>query len=442
MTMPLAGSQSGNPLDDVPMRKPQLMVLVLAVLLAALDGYDALSMAFVAPVLTKEWHIGKEVIGLLLSSSLAGMAIGAIFLSPLADRYGRRAVVLGALCILTAGTTLSAAAPNVPLLAAARVLTGVGIGVMVAMTTLISAEFSSGRRRSLAVASVATLGFPLGGIIGGLASSAILEHASWHWVFLAGSISGVVLLLLVAVTLPESPAFLIARRSANALGETNRVLSRLGQPLLEDLPPAPERQRKGYRALFSAELRGVVFRLMGVAVLIATTSYYILNWLPQMVADAGFTPAEGSLVSALSGMIGFVGGVVFASFATRFPPTRVAATAMTGAALALAAVGLVPPVLSLFVISAGILGFCLAGTTGMLYAIMADSFPAAQRASGMGLVMGAARIASAGGPALAGVMFAGGMTRASVSLTFAVGPIVAALIIGTFHYRMSNPERR
>lgn len=423
------------------MRARQILVLGLALFLAALDGYDALSMAFVAPALAREWGIEKGVIGLLLSSSLVGMAIGAIALSPLADKLGRKAVVLGALGVLTFGTTSSALAGSVPVLATARLLTGVGIGVMVAMTTLLSAEFTNAKRRPLAVAAVATLGFPLGGVIGGFGAAAILKAATWHWVFFAGSIAGALLFVLVLLTLPESPTFLIAKRAHGALERTNGVLSRLGHPAISELPAAVDRERTRYRALFEPGLRPIVLRLTAVAILIATASYYILNWMPQMVVDAGFTPAQGSLVSAQSGMIGFLGGVVFAVFASRFPPTRVAAAAMTGGALALAAVGLVPPVLNLFVLSAGVLGFCLAGTTGMMYTILANTFPAGLRASGMGFVMGVMRIASAAGPALAGLMFAQGMTRAGVSLIFAVGPLVAAVLVATLPTKPASQPR-
>ena len=431
MTAPSVTMKTDNPLDQAPLRFRQMLVLAIALLLSALDGYDALSMAFVAPALAREWGIGKGVVGLLLSSSLIGMAIGALALAPLADKLGRRVTVLGALVVMTAGTALSAVAGSVPVLGAARVLTGIGIGTMVAMTTLLSAEFTNIRRRPLAVAAVATLGFPLGGVIGGLGASAILKNATWHGVFLAGSMAGAALFLLVLAILPESPAFLIARRSHDALERANRALSRLGHPAMIELPAAAERQHTRYRALFEPGLRGVVLRLTVTSTLIATTSSYILNWMPVMVVDAGFTPAQGSLVSAQSGMIGFIGGMFFAAFASRFPPTRVAAIAMTGGALSLAAVGLVPPVLHLFVLSAGVLGFCLAGTTGMLYAILASTFPAGLRASGMGFVMGVMRIASAAGPALAGLMFAHGMTRAGVSLIFAVGPLIAAVLIST-----------
>lgn len=434
----VAPHASENPLDLHPMRTRQLVVLLTAVLLAALDGYDALSMALVAPALTKEWGLSKGLVGLLLASSLVGMALGAIVLSPLADRLGRRRVILGAIVILTVGTALSAASGTVPVLAASRVLTGTGIGVMVAMTTLVSAEFANARRRPLAVAAVATLGFPIGGIVGGLASAAILRSATWHWVFLTGSLFGAALFVVVALSLPDSPAYLLSRRDASALGRVNQVLARLGQPLLAELPVQVARGSGGYGRLFGPELLPVVLRLAAVAILIATSSYYIINWLPQLVVDAGYTPAQGSLVSALSGTVGFVGGVGFAAFANRFQPARVAATAMVGGALALAAVGLVPPLIPFFIASAGVMGFCMAGTTGMLYTIMTEAFPAAVRASGIGLVMGAARIASAAGPAVAGLLFAHGMTRAGVSLIFAVGPLVAAVLIGTFRHQSAG----
>ena len=442
MTEPPANLSGGNPIDYAPMGAAQILVLVLALLLAALDGYDALSMAFVAPVLALEWGIGKSVTGLLLSSSLVGMAIGAIALSPLADRFGRRSVVLGALGIMTLGTLLSALAGSAPVLAAARLLTGTGIGVMVAMTTLLSAEFSNAKRRPLAVAAVATLGFPLGGVIGGLGASAILKAATWHWVFLGGSIAGVVLFALVLLTLPESPTFLIAKRAHGALERANLVLSRLGHSAMSELPVAADRQHIRYSALFEPGLRPIVVRLTATSILVASASFFVLNWMPQMVVDAGFTPAQGSMVSAKSGMIGFLGGVIFATFASRFPPTKVAATALIGATLALAAIGLVPPVLNLLILTSGIMGFCLAGTTGMIYTILATAFPPALRASGMGFVMGVMRIASAAAPALAGVMFAHGMTRAGVSLIFAVGPLVAAVLIAGLPNRSEYSKPR
>ena len=109
-------------------------------------------------------------------------------------------------------------------------------------------------------------------------------------------------------------------------------------------------------------------------------------------------------------------------------------------ALALASIGLIPPVLSLFLITAGAFGFCVSATTGVFYGILASSFPSLMRASGMGLVMGVGRVASAVAPALAGWLFAQGLTRATVSLMFALTPLLAAGLIVGFRPAHARPE--
>ena len=420
---------SANPLAAAPVRGRQIVILCAAVLLAALDGYDALSMAFVAPALGAAWHLEKGTLGLLLSSGLVGMALGAIVVTPLADRIGRRPVVLGCLSVMTLGALLSGLTPSVGLLAGARILTGIGIGTMVAMTTLLSSEFANARRSALAVAVVATIGFPIGGVVGGLAAAAILRASGWPWVFFVGAMAGAALLALFAVILPESPAFLVARQPADALVRLNRILHRLGHPSLAALPPVAGTRRVAYRDLFSPGIASVTWRLIAVNVLVATASYYVLQWLPLLVADAGFPPATGSLVSAISGVVGLGSGVLMGALAARIAPARLAAFAMAGIALSLVAIGLAPPVLPAFIMAAGAFGLFLAGTTGVFYAMLAQSFPPLSRASGIGLVMGIGRVASALGPALAGWMFAAGVHRAGVSLTFAVGPAIAAAIV-------------
>lgn len=308
---------------------------------------------------------------------------------------------------------------------------------MVVMTTLISAEFSNARFRPLAVAAIATLGFPLGGIIGGLGASALLKSGEWQSVFLVGAIAGALLFALVAVVLPESPAYLAGRQPRNALARLNAVLQRLGHPPVAQLPPAQEEARKSYTGLFRRGMAGVTLRLIAVNVLVATAAYYLLNWLPQMVVDAGFPVETGSFVSAVGSAIGLVGGTLFGALAMRFRANRLAAGAMLAIAASLVAFGFAPPFLPLLIISAGIFGFALSGSTGTLFGILATSFPPELRAAGTGLVMGVGRIGSAAGPALAGWLFAAGYTRLSVSLVFAVAPFVAALLIATL-----RPVRR
>lgn len=417
-----------GPLSASPMTRPQVIVLCVAVLLSALDGFDVLGMAFVAPALSQAWGLDKATLGLLLSTSLIGMAIGSIVLSPLADVTGRKPMVFAAISIMVAGSLLSAIAPSVPLLAAFRILTGIGIGVMVPLTTTIASEFASTKSRAFAVTAT-TVGFTAGSVLGSLVAAALLRHYEWHSVFISGAVVGLLLLPVVAFGLPESPAFLSSRRGPNALDRLNRVLARLKRPLVESLPDTPTAKRSSYAALFSPKLAVMTLCFAGVMVLVSTTTYYLLNWLPQLIADAGFPPSTGSLVSATSSIVGMISGLGFGLAATRFGAGRLAIIAMVGLGIAVAVFGVTPPVLRLLILASAGCGFFASGTAGLFYATMAASFPPLMRVSGIGGVLGIGRIFSVSGPAVAGLMFAAGLNRAGVSIVFGLMPVLAALLM-------------
>lgn len=438
---PSASDTALDPLGGLPVQRRQLLLLGLILLLAALDGFDSLAMALVAPALSLEWNLGKAVLGMLLSSGLVGMALGSLLLAPIADRFGRRPMVIIGLVVMTLGSLIAAFAPNVSIMAGGRVVTGIGIGVMIPMTTLCAAEFANARRRPLAVAAVATVGFSLGGVLGSLLASVLLQTVGWHWVFLSGAIGGAVLLAPIALLLPETPAFLVARQGPGALQRVNRVLLGFGHPPLEALPQAQQqRRRQSYRALFAPGMAAKTVKLIAINLLVATTTYYIVSWLPQQIADAGFSPSTGSFVSATSHAFGLVGGLLMGALAARFAPTRLAGCMMIGCAAALAVLGLAPPMLAILMTAACAYAFFGVATTGLFYGILAVSFPSLNRASGIGLVMGIGRISSAVGPALAGWMFAEGLSRGTVSTIFACGPLLAAALIWNLPKASSRHE--
>ena len=430
---------SRNPLDATPMSGRQILIIALAVVLAALDGFDALSMAFVAPALGKAWSLGRATTGLLLSSGLVGMALGSLLISPSADVVGRKPVILGGLFLMTAGSLMSAAAESVVMLAGSRVFTGLGIGVMIALTTSIAGEFSNSRRRPLAI-SITTVGLAVGGVVGGLVAAALLHSGAWQRVFMVGAVAGGCLLASVAVALPESPAYLIARQPPRALIRLNRVLDRLAQPRVTQLPPAPLRNQVSYKVLFAPGMTAVTLRLAAVQILVVTSASYIASWLPQFVSDAGFPVATASLVSAVGGGCGIVGALLFGALATRVGPPRLAAFTMVATGVSLASLGLVPPVLILLFMTAGAAGFFGSGGIGVFYAALSASFAPLSRTSGLGFVMGVGRAFSAVGPAAAGWLFAQGFTRGQVSLAVALGPLLAGVLLTSLPSAEGKPQ--
>jgi MFS family permease len=419
--------------DESDMTSGRVRVILLVVLIAGLDGYDLLAMSFVAPVVSKAWSIDKATLGLVLTSSLFGMAGGSLGLSPLADLLGRRPLVLSALLLLTLGSLLSALSHAVWELAGSRALTGVGIGLMSPLTTTIAAEFANTRRRAFAVAAT-TVGGSLGGVAGGLLTAVILRSHAWLWVFVLGAALGASLFALTAFSLPESPAYLIDRWPANAVRRLNRVLSRIGQPLVSDMPRQRMRLRGScralsYRALFARDMAGVTIRLALVYILYVSAGYYLQIWLPQLVTEAGFPPSTASLVLVTLILVGSTAGLIFGALAHRIGPTRLASAAMIGFGASLALLGFVPSRLLPLMLASSACGLFLSTSTAVFYTSMSASFPPIMRVSGVGLVVGAGRLFSGLGPYLAGIMFAAGLTRTGVSLVFAAAASIAGLLL-------------
>ena len=228
----MAGSTGGtNPIaviDDNPMSVRQWIVVVLMVLLNALDGFDVLSSAFAAPGITKEWGI--------LAVRARHHAVGR------ADRHGlrldparqpgrqdraasRRCCIC--LVIMAIGMYLAHGANSVTSLTAFRFFTGLGIGGMLAATNAVTAESTSKASRSLAMA-LYVIGYPVGGVIGGYAAQSwLLVDYDWRAVFLFGAVVTAVMIPLVMLLVPETPAFHAARRKPDALERINRSLRAL-----------------------------------------------------------------------------------------------------------------------------------------------------------------------------------------------------------------------
>ena len=230
-------------IDEGRMGGWQMAAIAVTILLNALDGFDVMSISFAAPGIAKEWGVAKDVLGWVLSMELIGMAAGSILLGGLADRIGRKPTIMGCLIVMAAGMLLAPQSENVTQLSIWRVLTGLGIGGMLAALNATVAEFSNARYRNL-VLPLMVIGYPLGAFLGGLAAKALLTGGDWRNVFYLGAGLTAACIPLAFWLIPESPGWLNARRPAGALGRINAVLARFGLAKLEALPdPEPGAER-------------------------------------------------------------------------------------------------------------------------------------------------------------------------------------------------------
>jgi len=444
----MAGSAGGNNpiavIDDNPMGVRQWTVIVLMVLLNALDGFDVLSSAFAAPGISAEWGIPRSELGIVLSAELIGMGFGSVILGGVADKAGRKPAMLICLLIMAVGMWMAHAAAGVTELTVWRFITGLGIGGMLAATNAVVAETTSRSSRSLAMA-LYVIGYPLGGVIGGFAAQSwLLVDYDWRAVFLFGAITTAVMIPLVILLVPETPAFHAARRGPNALEKINRSLRALQQKAIDALPEiATEGPKPKVTDILSKPgLRKVTWLLAFGYMFHTLTFYYILKFAVQIVSDDGFTQAEAASTLTYANIGGALGGALFGFLMKKWDikgPTivvlllGVGAVAWFGMGHDTLAAWRLAGFMSMFFLNAAIVGY---------YAAFARGFPAYARATGTGFVLGIGRAGAAGSPIIAGYLFTamGNNQLLAVSLIMCFGSIVGAMLLWALPMRDADRE--
>jgi benzoate transport len=419
-----------------PMGWAQVVAVVLCVLLNALDGFDVLSISFASPGIAAEWGIDRAVLGVVLSMELIGMAAGSIVIGSLADRVGRRPVILGSLVVMAIGMALVTTAHDVATLSAFRLFTGLGIGGMLAAINAAAAEFSNARRRNLAVALMAG-GYPVGAVVGGsIASRLLAGGGSWRSVFAFGALMTAGFLPLVWLLLPETVSYVVHRRPADALARVNALLRRLGHGAVAALPaPAADAPRASVGQLFSPALARTTVLLTVAYFAHIMTFYFILKWIPKIVVDMGYAPSTAGGVLVWANVGGATGSLALSLLTQRFGVRPLVIGALVLSATMVTVFGRGQADLRQLALVAGVAGMCTNAAVVGLYTIFAQSFPTAVRAGGTGFVIGVGRGGAALGPIVAGLLFASGAGLATVAALMALGSVVAAAALGLLRYR-------
>lgn len=414
-------------LDAAPMHWRQVTVVVLCIAFSALDGFDVLAISFAAPGIAAEWGIDRAVLGVVLSMELIGMAVGSVLIGNLADRFGRRPTILAGLLIMSIGMMLSAVASNVTLLSITRLATGLGIGGMISATSAMVAEFSNARRRSLNVV-LNIAGYSTGAILGGLVASTLLEGSGdWRSVFIFGGTMTIIALPLAWFLLPESIDSVLARRPDKALQKVNDTLALLRHAPLAQLPGIlGETRKSSIVGLFAPGLARITVLFTVAYFAQIMLFYYVQKWVPKIVVDMGYDDSSAGRVLVAANIGNLLGAILIGLASQRYSVRPLVVGAMVAGffAIGLFGAGFTSlPALSLSVAFAAF--FINAGVVGM-YPVLATSFPARLRASGIGFVIGIGRGGSAVGPIIAGTLFASGSSLLTVSLVMGTGGLVAA----------------
>jgi len=401
-------------------------VLVLAAL-NALDGFDVLSISYASPGISHDWGIDKATLGWVLSTELLGMALGSVLLGGVADKKGRRPIILGCLVAMSFGMLGAARAANVELLLLSRLVTGLGIGGALAAINAAVAEVSNNRWRSLAMA-LFVIGYPLGGALGGLIVKHLLASGSWRDVFMTGAVATALCIPIVWWLVPESVAFL--ERARVSLSQINRTLARFGHaPVSELAAPGGRDAERSIMDLFGPGLLATTVLMTFAYFAHMTSFYFILKWVPKIIVDLGFAQTAAAGVLLWVNVGGATGGVIFGLLAARVGLKRLTIVTLIGSGAMIIAFGHGATDIVGLTIRVAVAGSFANATVVGLYSLFATVFPTHVRASGTGFAVGVGRGGAVVAPVIAGYLLQAGCSLQTVATSMAVGSLAAAVAL-------------
>lgn len=415
-------------LDARPMSALQWRVVGLCWLVNMLDGFDLLAISFTAPAIARAWQLDPTTLGMLFSSGLVGMTIGSFLLGPAADRIGRRRMILIATGVLGLSTLLTAVAATVAQMMALRVCTGLAIGALLPSLNTLVAEYTPDARRNLAIAFM-HLGYPVGGIAGGFLASQLIPATGWQGVFWAGGLFTLATLPLLWLWLPESLHYLGRSASPHARRRAETIAASLGIRL----DTAADAARAGPATRVADLLRGrwlaPSLALWACFFLGNLTLYFLLNWTPTVLVEAGVSSERAIRAGMLLNLGGGIGMLALGHLSARWPMHPMMCGFFVLGGLLITAIGQASGAVNLLFALTVLAGFFALGGLIGLYSLAARLYPDSARATGVGLALGAGRFGAILGPYTGGVLISLGWPMGRYFLLLALPLVAAGLIV-------------
>ena len=423
--------------------KYQVVALFSCLLLNVQDGFDILSISYSANAISQEWALSPVTLGAILSASIFGIMLGAMFLSPFADKFGRKPMTIVGLIISGLGMIGATLAPNAEVLMGSRCITGVGIGCILASVNTLVAEYAGDRYRSMAVA-IFQMGFPLGAVVGGFVAAWLLDIGTWRHIFAFGALLSFIFIPVVMM-LPESIEFIAKSGKADSIARINSINTKLGRPQINALPALAETSSRSLREsvflLFSKAYWWRTALIWLAFFFLLMSLYFALSWVPKLLIEQGLSQSEGIRGGQALNLLGMIGIISFAVISTRIPGGVLSIFYLLGASVVLFFLGTLNGVghstAGSTIAIVAVVGFFVHASMISLYAITPTLYPAEIRATGTGWAIGLSRLGAMFGPWLTGVLLSKGWAPSAIYAIFGIPTLLAAVFVAVLVYLLS-----
>lgn len=415
-----------------PRKEARTAAWVAGIACAALifDGFDLTIYGTVLTTLMADpSHIGAldaTTAGTLGSYALIGVLIGALICGSIGDYVGRRRIILVGIAWFSIGMFVTSLSTSIFAFGALRLITGIGLGAILATAGATIAEFAPAGRRNFYNAVVYS-GIPAGGVLAALLGMILLEPLGWRGLFMIGATPILFLLPIAFFKLPESPRWLLSRGRRE---EAEALSLKTGTPLLEEVvvqKAGATPAKTGFGAVFSSQFRvgAILLGFMSFSGLLLT--YGLNTWLPKIMEGYGYgkTYSLAFLLVLNSGAV--IGGVVASKLADRRGPQFIVSTTFVIAAITLVLMTFHFPLPVLFMFIA-VAGVGTLGTQVLIYGFTSNYFTTNARAAGVAWCSGFGRLGGIFGPLIGGWLVAAGLGGATAFYIFGGVALFGALV--------------
>jgi MFS transporter, AAHS family, 4-hydroxybenzoate transporter len=406
-----------------------------------LDGFDVQAIGYVAPAIKHDWHISDPVLGRVVSAALVGVLVGSLFLSMLADKIGRRPILVGSSLFFSITTLLTARAQTVDQLLVIRFIAGIGLGAIMPNVMALVSEYTP-RRLRVTMMMVVSNGFTAGAAIGGFIAAWLIPAYGWRSVFYCGGAIPLIIGTVMLFALPESLQFLVLKGALKGKddGKIIKWLRRIdpaaGEGGVSTQYVVPEERKEGvpFFSLFR-DGRAVGTILIWLTYFMNLLNLYLLaGWLPTVANAMGYSTATSARLGAMEQVGGMIGALILSWFVYRLGFVAVLTTCFTVACVNIALIGQPGLSLALLFVVVFVAGFGVVGGQAGVNALTGTFYPTKLRSTGLGAGLGIGRIGSIVGPVLAGELRGRHWTNQELFQAAAVPALVSAFVMIAMHW--------
>ena len=413
------------------------LVLLSCALIIIFDGYDLAVVGIALPSIMKSMAVDATRAGFMVSAALFGMMFGNILFGTLADRIGRRKVVVICIALFSVFTAAAGFTSDPITFSVMRFIAGVGIGGVMPNVVAQMTEYSPVRIRST-LTTLMYSGYSVGGVIAALLGKGMIENYGWQSVFIAAGVP-VLLIPFILKAFPESMPFLIKKGRIDELKDIVSRIEPTYQPKTTDmfaLPSEDKADNAPIRHLFH-EGRGFSTVMFWIAFMMCLFMVYGLSsWLTKLMASAGYGLGSALtfvLVLNFGAVVGAIGG---GWLADRFHIKYVLASMYLLAAVSITLLGFKAPTEILLVL-VGLAGASTIGTQIVSLAYAGQFYPMAVRGTGIGWALGVGRVGAIAAPIVIGVLVGMSMPLQQNFIAIALPGLIAAIAISLIDHRRS-----